>query len=311
MAQIAKRLALIATAGDSSEAATAAVLSVEGTSLDARGDALAVATEAAGQLTAVAGEPARTPFNARSAADAASPLGLASRRASALAQLGSEPSLAANAGTETRMPGQRQSALADVLPSALAREGVVAQALSDSRFDGRGEERPEGLTGLNHAVRGSSMPAASALPAQGSLTASLYSPAWPTQLGQQLVMLGQRGGEQRVELHLNPAELGPLTISLKVSEQGAQAQFLSAHAPVRQALEQAIPQLREALAEQGISLGQTSVGEHRQQGQGDQQASAGHPGMTGPATGIDENDPVGTGTALNAPQEAGRVDLYA
>ena len=30
---------------------------------------------------------------------------------------------------------------------------------------------------------------------------------------------------------------------------------------VRQVVEQAIPQLREALAEQGISLGETSVGE--------------------------------------------------
>ncbi|HSH47095.1 MAG TPA: flagellar hook-length control protein FliK, partial [Halomonas sp.] len=70
--------------------------------------------------------------------------------------------------------------------------------------------------------------------------------------------------EQRVELQLHPAELGPLSVSLKLGDQGAQAQLLSAHAQVRQALEQAIPQLREALAEQGIQLGEATVGEQRE-----------------------------------------------
>lgn len=98
-------------------------------------------------------------------------------------------------------------------------------------------------------------------PATASLSAPLATQAWEQQLGQQLVSLGQRGGQ--VELHLNPAELGPLSVSLKLGDQGAQAQFLSAHAPVRQAVEQALPQLREALAEQGIQLGEASVGEQR------------------------------------------------
>ena len=298
LAEIAQRLALIAAAGESAPNENVAALDEGQPSLP-------------GQLAAVAGEPARTTLDARHGADAASPLGLASRSASALAQLGGEPSLAANPGAETTTPGQRQNAMADALPNALARADV-APALSDSRLDGRSEGRPDGLAGLNNIAPGNSMAAASAPSPQGSLTAPLSSPAWPTQLGQQLVMLGQRGGEHRVELHLNPAELGPLTVSLKMSEQGAQAQFLSAHAQVRQALEQAIPQLREALAEQGISLGQTSVGEHRQQGQGDQRAFTGQPGSSGQAAGAEENDPAGTATVASAPfQEGDRVDLYA
>ncbi|WP_404298390.1 flagellar hook-length control protein FliK [Halomonas sp.] len=247
------------------------------------------------------------------AAERVSFVGLSSLGASALAQreTGTAPAVILDAEVATTS-GQRLSTLAEGLPNILVRAGDVTKVLPEPRPDARSELRPDGLAGLNSSAPGSNASAASALPAQGSLTAPLSSPAWPTQLGQQLVMLGQRGGEQRVELHLNPAELGPLTVSLKVSDQGAQAQFLSAHATVRQALEQAIPQLREALAEQGISLGQTSVGEHRQQGQGDQGAFAGQAGTTGPATGPDENDPVGTVTALNASaQEAGRVDLYA
>ena len=102
-----------------------------------------------------------------------------------------------------------------------------------------------------------------------SLSAPLHSPAWPQQLGQQLLVMSQRGGDQRVELRLNPPDLGPLTVSLKVGEQGTQIQFLSANAQVRGVVEQAIPQLREALAEQGINLGETSVGEqHQEEDQG-------------------------------------------
>ncbi|WP_410594391.1 flagellar hook-length control protein FliK, partial [Bacillus sp. SIMBA_074] len=78
-----------------------------------------------------------------------------------------------------------------------------------------------------------------------------------------------------------------MSISLKMTEHGAQAHFLSAHAQVRQVIEQAIPQLREALAEQGISLGDTSVGE---QNTSNEQAFAQQnttPGSMGDDSGVD------------------------
>ncbi|UWN48878.1 Flagellar hook-length control protein [Alcanivorax sp. ALC70] len=70
-----------------------------------------------------------------------------------------------------------------------------------------------------------------------------------------------RRGDQHMELHLNPRDLGPLSVSLKLDDHGAQAHFFSSHAPVRGAVEQAIPQLRDALAEQGIALGEAMVGD--------------------------------------------------
>ncbi|WP_355660199.1 flagellar hook-length control protein FliK [Halomonas salifodinae] len=157
---------------------------------------------------------------------------------------------------------------------------------------------------------------APAMPASGqaSLTAPLASQAWEQQLGQQLVSLGQRGGQ--IELHLNPAELGPLSVSLKLGDQGAQAQFLSAHAPVRLAVEQALPQLREALAEQGIQLGEASVGEQR----GDQAGGfLANGNGTGQAGGEAQGDDEGPAMApLEARQQAslaaslrGGVDLFA
>lgn len=150
--------------------------------------------------------------------------------------------------------------------------------------------------------------------AQASLSAPVGSQEWSRQLGRQLLRFSQGSGEQRIEMRLHPAELGPLSVSLKVGEQGAHAQFLSAHAPVRQALEQAIPQLREALAEQGITLGETSVGE---QHQGSANDTGG--GFAGGGT-----NPVGSGDDESAGGELppdrhvavsmspdGRVDLYA
>jgi flagellar hook-length control protein FliK len=47
---------------------------------------------------------------------------------------------------------------------------------------------------------------------------------------------------------------------LNVVNDQAQAQFVSPHAAVRAAVEAALPQLRTALADNGIQLGQTSVG---------------------------------------------------
>jgi flagellar hook-length control protein FliK len=101
------------------------------------------------------------------------------------------------------------------------------------------------------------------------LTAAIGSADWQTDLGQQMVDMVTRG-EQQVDLRLHPAELGPLSISLNLNDGTTQAQFQAAHASVRAAVEQALPQLREALATQGIALGQASVSD-----QSSRQASGG------------------------------------
>ncbi|WP_136064843.1 flagellar hook-length control protein FliK [Modicisalibacter radicis] len=162
---------------------------------------------------------------------------------------------------------------------------------------------------------GQSAATASASVAQTpTLSAPLASAEWQQSLGQQLVNLQQRG-DQRVQLHLHPAELGPLSIHLKVDDQMAQAQFMSANPHVRAAVEQAIPQLREALGEAGIQLGEAMVGD-QQQGQDqhpDGTAETGRiagtlaPGTNDIAGDTLDDGPLGDrgGIALNG------VDLYA
>ncbi|MDI5922803.1 flagellar hook-length control protein FliK [Halomonas sp. LR5S13] len=225
--------------------------------------------------------------------------------------------------------GLRQS-LATQLDRTVERTGGLEAASSRTTF--QTDELPQQVSGAIDTLMASrsdtaratggfelagqgmtpSMASATTPNAQANIPTPVSSPAWPQQLGQQLVRLSQSGGEQRVELQLHPAELGPLSVSLKMGDQGAQAQFISAHAQVRQALEQAIPQLREALAEQGISLGETSVGEQRN-GNGD--SAPRQPGDMLASAGPDESDE-------GAPRDIeskvarelnmdGHVDLYA
>lgn len=86
---------------------------------------------------------------------------------------------------------------------------------------------------------------------------------WGKALSQQVIHLST-GDRQMAELELNPPGLGPLKVTLSVSDQQMQAAFVSAHSSVRAAVETALPQLRALLAESGISLGQTSVGAESQ-----------------------------------------------
>ena len=63
------------------------------------------------------------------------------------------------------------------------------------------------------------------------------------------------------EIRLTPAELGPLRVQVSVEDGAANVTFQAQHAVTREAIEQALPRLRELLAESGLSLGQTNVGE--------------------------------------------------
>lgn len=112
-----------------------------------------------------------------------------------------------------------------------------------------------------------SAPSASAnLPV--AVAASLGSPVWAHEFSRQLTALAQRnhGSLQSVDLRLNPPELGPLHITLQVHDKVAQALIVSAHASVRQMVEQALPQLQQQLAQAGLTLGHASVSDFGQAG---------------------------------------------
>ncbi len=95
-------------------------------------------------------------------------------------------------------------------------------------------------------------------------------PKWNTEFAQKVVWLTNQQ-QQVAEIRLNPAHLGPVEVMLTISQDQATAQFSSPHLAVRDAIEQALPRLREMMADSGIQLGNVTVGadsfqqEHRQQ----------------------------------------------
>lgn len=104
-------------------------------------------------------------------------------------------------------------------------------------------------------------------PPPAQLSSQLGSQEWQQALGQQILMFS-KNGQQTAELHLHPQDLGSIQISLKLDADQASLSMVSNHSQVRAALEAAMPQLRTALAENGINLGQSSVSSDAfQQGQ--------------------------------------------
>ena len=112
-------------------------------------------------------------------------------------------------------------------------------------------------------------PAAAGMPVYAglSLEPRLGATGWDNALGQKVLwMVSQQ--QQVAELSLNPPDLGPLQVVLTINNDQASAMFVSPHADVRQALEAALPRLREMMAEGGISLGSATVNADTSQQQG-------------------------------------------
>lgn len=152
-----------------------------------------------------------------------------------------------------------------------------------------------------------------------ALSPAVGSDGWGAALGKQIVWMGNTRN-QSAELHLNPPDLGPLKVTLTINDSQAQASFVSAHQSVRTALEAALPQLRSSLAENGISLGNTSVSADAQQPQQQQQGTftqhqgsqrgSGSPFQAGAAAG-ELAAKVERSTAAAGRNGNGKVDVFA
>jgi flagellar hook-length control protein FliK len=114
-----------------------------------------------------------------------------------------------------------------------------------------------------------------ALP-QATLQVPVGTTGWGESLGQKVVwMAGQQ--TQVAELHLNPPNLGPMEVRISVSSDQVSALFVSHQPAVREAIEAAMPRLREMLADSGMTLGNATVSSDSLP----QQQSSGHEGQPG------------------------------
>lgn len=234
--------------------------------------AAAIAVPAAGPppeaALAADSQPGRAPTAASTAPVTAPPAALpeagpaaAARPAENLQQ--ALPMPARESGTEARLarfelPAEMQAVKAEPLPGAGSELGTSLAP---------------------PAAAGPALPARADAPAQAPamhhyrLTPPVGTQAWSQALGDRISWM-VAGGEQTASLTLNPPELGPLQVVLSLSSDQASANFFAAQADVRQAIEAALPRLREMMNEAGVLLGEATVSADlpQQNGAGDQQS---------------------------------------
>ena len=147
-----------------------------------------------------------------------------------------------------------------------------------------------------------------------SIQTPLSQPGWGHEFGEKLVWMA-KNDQQSAQININPPQLGPIQIHLSLNGDQATATFASPFGEVRQAIESALPQLKEMLASSGIDLGQANVGANLAQQQRESQQQQAKTRRDGdenailPATG----DHASSGTiALGATGRGqGKVDLFA
>ncbi|MBI1394799.1 MAG: hypothetical protein GC151_02375 [Betaproteobacteria bacterium] len=155
------------------------------------------------------------------------------------------------------------------LPAALAGSASVAgQHLQDPRTPDAGSPQ---IQPVGHVAQRSDVPET-----RPGVTVPLSSPDWHDAFADRVSVVVQTR-QPSAELQINPPNLGPVEVRVSMTGDQAVVQFFSPHAPVREAIQAAIPRLGEALAASGLSLGGASVGAESRSGSG---ADSGRSGRT-------------------------------
>ncbi len=145
-----------------------------------------------------------------------------------------------------------------------------------------------------------------------AITTPVRDQSWAGDFSQKIIWMVSNN-KQAAQLTLNPPQLGPIEISLNMDKGNASATFVSANAEVRDAIETALPRLREMFASAGITLGQTNVSaesfsQHADNREGHLSASQ---SMSNNAIlGADATGSL-TSRALAAQQGSGLIDIFA
>lgn len=190
------------------------------------------------------------------------------------------PAIKANMSASSRIPeqaGTPQLSRSDTLlnetdQSFTSRMQTAAKQQLDNlagyRFPDHAVNTVPGAAGdaLQTALTRSPLPQAmtgdsASAPVQSSMTEAFGRPEWSQGMGKQVLWMVNQG-LSRAEIRLNPANLGPLEVRIDMENDQVNVAFTSRHADVREAVEQALPRLREMLEEKGLKLADADVSQH-------------------------------------------------
>ena len=279
-----------------------------GSPLDPETEAAAAATAAVGTAPLVAalpasaalpppvmGSPANSPPPAAPAATNAQPF--VAMTEAALAP--GEPPPATVAGRAATLP----------IPSSATIDPTPAGGAATSTTDAASPTASvEAATRLAARIEGSA--ATHDGQTSGGVVRSVRVPVhdarWPGQLGHEVRLLVE-GGVQSATLRVTPEHLGPVEVRIDLVNDRANVQFVAAQSETRQALADAIPRLRELLAEAGVALGDAGV----RQDHGNAQAQSAPRHAADRAAGAASGDvPTAAGAGVVATR-VGLIDAYA
>lgn len=153
-------------------------------------------------------------------------------------------------------------------PRSDASSNFMARAEESIKFASSETIQPSGINNLSSTTP--SILSTTSMPQSLGIDTQVGQPKWGGELAQKVVFLSSQQ-QQVAEIRLNPAHLGPIEIMLNINSDQATAQFVSSHLAVREAIEASLPRLREMMAENGITLGDVSVGAESFQQQADTQ----------------------------------------
>jgi len=154
-------------------------------------------------------------------------------------------------------------------------------------------------------------PAPAEAPAVVHLPTPVDAPDFAQSLGVQVSVLAA-DGIQQAELHLNPPEMGPVSVQIAIDGTQAQVDFGADMASTRQVIEAGLPELASALRDAGFTLTGGGVSQQARQGSHDgggspREGGRGRLGSVGSVEAAGEAAPRRTVTRVSA----GGVDLYA
>lgn len=150
-------------------------------------------------------------------------------------------------------------------------------------------------------------PSAASAPTEVTVATPMTAPDFGQAFAVQVSVLVQ-DGVHSAELHLNPVEMGPVSVQIVVDGTQARIEFGADALATRQAIEAGLPELASALRDAGMTLQGGGVSQHaRDPNEG------GKPGDS-PSSPRDlwrHDDPRPTPTLRQRTVAAGGVDLYA
>lgn len=189
------------------------------------------------------------------------------------AALGADDKAAAGTDAGAKLGADLRAALAAGAGKGAAEAQIDTAELSLKQARETALREPVAVAALAQAQPAVMEAVQAAAGAADRLSARVGTDAWENQVGQKIVyMAGSE--EQTASLTLNPPDLGPLQVVLSVSNDQASVTFSANQEEVRQALEDALPRLREMMSESGIALGNATVNAGMPDGrQGQEQAA--------------------------------------